>query len=252
MLVCCTDGAEGDVLNPALDAEAVKADLANVRRDELAAATSIIGYDQVVHLGYRDSGMKDSAANADPECFHQAPLEEATEKLVAIIRQERPQVLVTYPDVQEQYPHPDHLKVHDVSMAAYLAAGDPTKFPAAGPPHEVTKLFYVTWPAERVRAMHQMFLELGLESPYDEAFLARLDNYVDDTTHKVDISGFGHIRELSLKAHATQIDPNSKWWFGLPSSVQAEIYPFEHYRLAHSRLDNAVETGDDLFEGISI
>jgi mycothiol S-conjugate amidase len=114
----------------------------------------------------------------------------------------------------------------------------------------VAKLFYVTWPAERVRAMHQMFLELGLESPYDEAFLARLDNYVDDTTHKVDISGFGHIRELSLKAHATQIDPNSKWWFGLPSSVQAELYPFEHYRLADSRLSGFVESGNDLFEGL--
>ena len=250
VLVCCTDGAEGDVLNPALDAEAVKADLANVRREELAAATSIIGYDRVVHLGYRDSGMKDSPANDHPECFHQAPLEEATEKLVAILRAERPQVLVTYPDVQEQYPHPDHLKVHDVSMAAYLAAGDPTKYQDAGPAHEVAKLFYVTWPAERVRAMHQMFLELGLESPYDEAFLARLDNYVDDTTHKVDISGFGHIRELSLKAHATQIDPNSKWWFGLPSSVQAELYPFEHYRLADSRLSGFVESGNDLFEGL--
>jgi mycothiol S-conjugate amidase len=98
--------------------------------------------------------------------------------------------------------------------------------------------------------MHEMFGELGLESPYDADFLKRLDNYVDDTTHKVDISGFGHIRELSLKAHATQIDPNSKWWFGLPSSVQAELYPFEHYRLAHSRLGGGDEAGDDLFEGL--
>ncbi len=251
VLVCCTDGAEGDVHNPALDAEAVKADLKNVRRQELEAATAIIGYDRVVHLDYRDSGMADSEANAHPESFHQAPLEEATEKLVAILREERPQVLITYPDVQDQYPHPDHLKVHDISMAAFLASGDPGAFPSAGPAHQVDRLFYVTWPAERVRKMHEMFVELGLESPYDAEFLARIDAHVDDATHKVDITGFGHIRELALKAHATQVDPTSKWWFGLPSDVQAEIYPFEHYRLALPVPEGEPQDASDLFEGLA-
>ena len=85
-LVCCTGGEEGDILNPALDRPEVRANLADVRRDELARAAEAIGYDTVHLLGYRDSGMADSPTNDHPECFAQAPLDEAVERLVRIIR----------------------------------------------------------------------------------------------------------------------------------------------------------------------
>ncbi len=100
VLVCCTGGEEGDILNPAMDRPEVRADLEAVRRQELDAAAEIIGYDEVVMLGYRDSGMPDSEANARPEAFANAPLDEAVGRLVEIIRRERPQVVVTYGDDQ--------------------------------------------------------------------------------------------------------------------------------------------------------
>ena len=90
VLVCCTGGEEGEILNPALDTPEIRADLAAVRREELARATEIIGYDEVVMLGYRDSGMAGSEANANPDCFAAAPLDEAVARLVAVVRRTRP------------------------------------------------------------------------------------------------------------------------------------------------------------------
>ena len=163
VLVCCTGGEEGDILNPAMDTPEVRADIGRVRMAELKAATDIIGYDDTVMLGYRDSGMPDTEANARPDSFAQAPLDEAVERLVAIIRRERPQVIITYPDGQNEYPHPDHLRVHEISLPAFDAAGDPDRFPDAGPPFTPSKLYYSVWPAERFRQIHAKFLELGPE-----------------------------------------------------------------------------------------
>src|SRR5580658_7030075 len=150
VLVCCTGGEEGDILNPALDSPEVRADLAAVRMAELAAATNVIGYDEVVMLGYRDSGMPDTPANARPDCFARAPLDEAVGRLVAHIRRTRPQVVVTYGDDQEGYPHPDHLRVHEVSLAAFNAAGDRDAYPNRGEPFQPLKLYYVGWSGARV------------------------------------------------------------------------------------------------------
>src|SRR5580700_5061791 len=106
VLVCCTGGEEGEILNKAMDLPEVRENLAAVRAEELVRATTIIGYDEVVLLGYRDSGMPDTPANQNPDSFAMAPLDEAVGRLVAIIRRVRPQVIITYPEEQNQYPHP--------------------------------------------------------------------------------------------------------------------------------------------------
>ncbi|HWJ96796.1 MAG TPA: PIG-L family deacetylase, partial [Acidimicrobiales bacterium] len=127
-LVCCTGGEAGEILNPAMDRPEVHADLAAVRRAELDASAAAIGFHEVVMLGYRDSGMPDSPENADPRCFARAPEDEAVGRLVAVIRRVRPHVILTYGDEQSGYPHPDHLRVHDISIIAWDAAGDPARF----------------------------------------------------------------------------------------------------------------------------
>ena len=99
-LVCCTGGEAGDILNPAMDRPEVRDNLAEVRREELARATEAIGYETVEMLGYHDSGMPDMPENARPDNFWNAPLDEAIGRLVAIIRRDRPQVIVTYPEDQ--------------------------------------------------------------------------------------------------------------------------------------------------------
>ncbi|MGO8875544.1 MAG: PIG-L family deacetylase, partial [Acidimicrobiales bacterium] len=173
VLVTCTGGEEGDILNPAMDTPEVKADIGAVRARELEEAVEIIGYDELILLGYRDSGMLDSEANARPESFASAPLEEAIGKLVTEIRRTKPQVIITYGDDHSGYPHPDHIRVHDISIAAWDAAGDPQAFPDAGEPFEPLKLYYTVWSKRRIVATHEKVLELGLESPFDERWLDR-------------------------------------------------------------------------------
>jgi mycothiol S-conjugate amidase len=248
VLVCCTGGEEGEILNPALDNDEVRSKLPEVRRAELDASAAIIGYDEVVLLGYRDSGMPDSEANARPDAFANAPLDEAVGRLVAIIREHRPQVLVTYPEVQTEYPHPDHLRVHEITMAAWLAAGDPDRYPEAGEAYSPAKLYYTVFPRKRMFAVHQKFVELGLESPFDDKWLERFEREEPMTT-SIDVTGFD-VRGDALRAHATQVDPNSPFWFGLPPEIQKTLHPYDDYYLAASRVGSTDVTEDDLFAGI--
>ena len=264
VLVCCTGGELGDIANPAMDRPEIKENLAAVRAEELRLATEIIGFSEVVMLGYRDSGMADSEGNDDPESFHQAPLDEAVGRLVAVIRRTKPQVIVTYGDDQQGYPHPDHLKVHDITIPAFERAGDIAWYPEAGDPWEPQKLYYSVWSRERAQLMHSRFVELGIESPYSEEWLNRpwQDHRV---TTRVNVGDYHDVRTNALLAHATQIDPTSKWWFGLPEDEARTVYPFEDYTLARSRVEaiagedlvGPLELGasarvreDDLFHGV--
>jgi mycothiol S-conjugate amidase len=248
VLVCCTGGEEGDILNPDMDREEVRANLPEIRRAELQAAAGIIGYDEVVWLGYRDSGMPDSEANSRPDCFARADLDEAVGRLVAIIRRVRPQVIVTYADDQRGYPHPDHLRVHEISLPAFDAAADPDQYPDAGRPWQPLKLYYTSWSRARIEAMHNKFLELGLESPFGEDWFKR-PSQDERITTRVDTSTVADVRRRALLAHATQVDPKSPFWFGLPPEVADAVYPADDYQLARSLVPTEVPE-DDLFAGV--
>ncbi len=248
-LVCCTGGEEGDILNPAMDLPEVRENIGAVRRKELAKAAKIIGYRDVHYLGYRDSGMPESEANNNPDCFANAPLDEAVERLVRIIREEKPHVIVTYPDDQQGYQHPDHLKVFDISIPAWEAAGDPTKFLQSGDPWTPLKLYYTTWSRARIEALHAMFKKLELESPFNDAWFDRPSQDHRITT-KINVSDHSQRRTDALLAHATQVDPESPFWFGLPSDKSAEAYPWDDYILAFNRA-GPISEETDLFEGIT-
>lgn len=248
VLVCCTGGEEGDILNPAMDTPEVRADLQAVREAELAEATQVIGYDDVVMLGYRDSGMPDSEANARPDCFARADLDEAVGRLVEIIRRERPQVIVTYNDDQSGYPHPDHLRVHEITLPAFALAGDPTAYPGTGEPWAPQKLYYTVWSRTRIEKMHARMLELGIESPFTPEWFER-PSHDHRITTAVDVSDWYHVRKGALLAHATQVDPASPFWFGLPDGEMATIHPYDDYVLAQSRVPTATPESD-LFAGL--
>jgi mycothiol S-conjugate amidase len=248
VLVCCTGGEEGDILNPAMDKEEVKADIGRVRKEELDRAAAIIGYDEVVRLGYRDSGMPDSEANKNPEAFANAPFDEAVGRLVEVIRRTRPQVVITYGDEREWYPHPDHLRVHEITQPAVERAADPAWHPEAGEPWQVSKIYFNVWSRKRITAMHEKYLELGLESPWGDRWLDR-PSQDDNITTTIDITGHTHVRLDALLAHATQIDPNSPFWFGLPRDVAEAIHPYDDYVREWSLVD-APTPEDDLFAGV--
>ncbi len=252
-LVCATGGEAGDILNPAMEREDVRANLTAVRRSELHASVEAIGYHELEWLGYRDSGMPDTEPNAHPSCFAQADLDEATGRLVEIIRRLKPHVILTYADDQQGYQHPDHLRVHDISVLAFDRAGDPDWYPALGAPWEPKKLYYSVWSRARMLAHHAKYAELELESPYsDERWFKRpsLDHRI---TTKIEISQFYGARRAALLAHATQIDPAASFWFGLTDEASVEAYPFDDYILAQSRVGDIPDEHDpetDLFAGI--
>src|SRR5262245_43595554 len=129
VLVTCTGGEVGEISDSRL---ATPETLAEVRRKELLQACAILRVGRLHLLGYRDSGMMGTPDNAHPASFYQASLEEATARLVALVRRERPQVLVTY-DERGFYGHPDHIRANQITVAAFGAAGDPTRWPRSGP-----------------------------------------------------------------------------------------------------------------------
>jgi mycothiol S-conjugate amidase len=261
VLVCCTGGEEGDLQNPSLrevgqpfhglEPAEVRKLVASMRANELAAAAEVIGFDEVQMLGYRDSGMVDTEPNNHPDSFHQADLDEAVGRLVAIIRRTKSQVIITYGDDQAGYPHPDHLRVHDISVLAFDRAGDPDWYQDLGAPFTPSKLYYSTWTKKRLVAVHEAMLELTGESPFAKDWLDRPGQDHRVTT-KVDCTDYQWARTGALMAHATQVDPNADWWFGLNDEQLAAVYPWEDWILARSVIGTIPDDDSerDLFAGI--
>lgn len=253
VLVCCTGGEAGDILNPAVDTPDTRANLYAVRMAELQASVDVLGYASLHLLGYHDSGMPDSETNARPDNFANAPLDEAVERFVRIIRAERPQVIITYRDEQNFYPHPDHIRVHEISGPAFDAAGDPDAFPDSGDPWQPSKLYYVAWSIARVKALHEAYLARGEESAYTSWFERGFDtDRKDEFTTLIDVGDFLAKRRASLLAHRTQVDPEGHW-MRLPDDVVREVFPWEEFTLVRSLVDNGVADGefeDDLFAGL--
>ena len=212
MVVTCTGGERGSILNPAMDRPGVLDDMPAIRRAEMARAAEILG---VSHrwLGYVDSGLPegDPLPPLPEGCFALGDLDEQVGALVAVIREFRPHVLVTY-DERGGYPHPDHIRCHEISVAAFDAAGDPDRYPDAGEPWQPLKLYYSHgFSRARMEAFHAALLARGLESPYGEW----LANWSADTpdpgarvTTRVQCADWFPVRDEALLAHATQIDPD--------------------------------------------
>jgi mycothiol S-conjugate amidase len=251
-VVTLTDGSRGDILNPAMDRPGVLERMAEIRQEEIARALEILGVEEHHWLGYVDSGyiedFKGDGSLLEPDCFYNADLDEAVERLVGIVRSQRPDVLVTYPE-NGGYPHPDHIRCHDVSVAAFDAAGDPERFPDAGPPWQPRKLYYVgAFNRLKVEALHAACAERGLESPFT-GWLERWDpDEVDPSTTSVEVADYLHQRSQALIAHATQVDPNGMW-FSIPDEIVAEVYPYEDFELARSLVETDIPE-DSLFAGL--
>jgi mycothiol S-conjugate amidase len=253
VLVCCTGGEAGDILNPAVEHPGSAAAMHELRMAELDESVRVLGYGSLHLLGYHDSGMPDTETNERPDNFANAPLGEAVGRLVAIIRAERPQVIITYREDRSFYPHPDHIRVHEITLPAYDLAGDPDAYPELGEPWQPSKLYYVGWSLARVKALHAAYLTRGEESPYEQWFERGFgEDRIDDHTTLIDVGDFLFKRREALLAHRTQVDPNG-FWMRLPDDVIREVFPWEEFVLARSLVDNGVPDGefeDDLFAGI--
>ena len=252
LVVTLTDGSRGSVLNPKLDTPEVAARITEIRAAEMDRAREILGVRQVF-LGYVDSGLPegDPLPPLPEGCFALGDLREQTAALVELIRKERPHVVTTY-DENGGYPHPDHIRCHEVTVAAFEAAGDPQAFPEAGDPWQPLKLYYNhTFHKSRVVALHEALLAEGLESPYADWLASWEDKPGDEErlTTRVECSEFFPLRDDALRAHATQVDPDGRW-FHVPLELQRRVWPTEDFQLARSHVETALPE-HDLFEGIA-
>ncbi|WP_174720221.1 MULTISPECIES: mycothiol conjugate amidase Mca [unclassified Cryobacterium] len=250
MILSCTGGERGSILNEALLGHPLaERDLPGLRRLEMAEAQRALGV-QHRWLGYEDSGMNEDGS-VPRNSFADIPVAISAEPVVRLIREFRPQVLVTY-DEKGGYPHPDHIRCHDVSMEAYRAAADPTRYPDAGEPWQVEKLYYDRiFNLERVDAM---FLELSVTEP-DSPLLEPLGaarewmkDYPKLATTHVPVGDFLEVRDAALRAHASQVAPTSSFFFW-PNDLIREAWPYEDFQLVESKVDTVIPESD-LFTGI--
>lgn len=261
-VVSCTGGEAGSILNPAMERPEVVANLASVRNEEMAEAARILGIDHV-WLGFVDSGLPegDPLPPLPGGCFALVPLAESARALVEVIRRVRPHVVTTY-DESGGYPHPDHIRCHEVTVAAFDAAGDPSQFPDAGPAWQPAKLYYHrSFSRSRIMRLHEAAEAAGIASPWAD----RIQEWIEkaeaegesvevldtDTqiTTRVPCGDFFGVRDRALLAHRTQIDPDGGW-FGLPLEIQADAWPTEDFQLARSLVATLLPE-DDLFTGVA-
>lgn len=250
LVVSCTGGERGDVLNPKLkDDPEVLRDIAEVRRREMAAAAAVLDV-QHEWLGFVDSGLPEGDPKPPlPEgCFALEPLEVAAAPLVRLVRRFRPHVMTTYNE-EGGYPHPDHIMCHRVSVEAFEAAGDPDRYPGTGEPWQPLKLYYDQgFSKAKIVAFHEAMLADGLESPFTEWLSRWEDRKPREATTRIDCADFFGVRDRALLAHATQIDPDG-FFFQVPHELQRRVWPTEEFELARSLVPTDLPE-DDLFAGV--
>ncbi|MDJ0339234.1 mycothiol conjugate amidase Mca [Cryobacterium sp. PH31-O1] len=250
LIVSCTGGERGSVLNPALNGHAMaERDISGLRRIEMQSAQRALG---VLHrwLGFEDSGMNEDKS-VPPNSFAAIPLEYSAEPLVALVREFRPQVLITY-DENGGYPHPDHIRCHEVSLEAFRAAADPDRYPNAGAPWQIDKLYYDRiFNLERVDAMYLALSVTEPDSPLLEPLGAareRMGEYPQLATTHVPAGEFLEVRDEALRAHASQVAPDHTFFFW-PNDLVREAWPYEDFQLVESKVDTIMPEYD-LFAGI--
>ncbi|WP_089940620.1 PIG-L family deacetylase [Candidatus Entotheonella palauensis] len=248
-VVICTGGEEGEIHDPDLDAEADKPRLREIREQELRNACSILGVSELRLLGYRDSGMAETPANSHPEAFWRADRTEAVGRLVRVIRELRPHVIVT-----EQsggaYSHPDHVMCHVVSVAAFHAAGDVQAYPEAGTAWNVSKLYTIAhiddgaWETLRPEFKAAGF-DLGKRRPRRKGRPSP-----EAATVALDVRPYSDIQRRALLAHRTQI-PLSSMWARLPDELYRRAFATAYFMRVHPPAA-AQERESDLCHGVPL
>ena len=250
VLVCATRGEAGEIADPSL---ATPEHLGLVREQELRCACNQLGIDELHLLGYRDSGMAGTPENNHPRALARADFDEVVGRIVAHIRREQPDVIVTF-DETGGYGHPDHIAIHYQTKAAFAAAADPARYPEQRElglePHQAAKLYFTAIPRRFFRDAVQKMQELGMEVP--ERYWRRLEEPFglpdEACTTDVYVPDFWDTKQAAIRCHATQLNPDSIF-SALPSDVMRQLMAWECFQLAASHVG---EDGDshDLFAGL--
>jgi N-acetyl-1-D-myo-inositol-2-amino-2-deoxy-alpha-D-glucopyranoside deacetylase len=234
VLVTGTRGEAGEIYN--MDEAATRPKLGEVRTKELEAAARILGVDRVEFLNYRDSGMVGTPENDDPRSFHQAPLKEAAAKLAGILREERPDVVVTY-DSDGTYGHPDHIKAHHVTNAALDLLDKEGWRPG--------KVYYTAIP----RSLMEQFMQQVPEEDRRNDTIQIIGTPDELVTTRLDVGDYVDRKREAFAAHVTQNDPNS-WFTTMADQLYRLAFGTEYYQLARGKAGSELPEAD-LFLGIA-
>jgi N-acetyl-1-D-myo-inositol-2-amino-2-deoxy-alpha-D-glucopyranoside deacetylase len=250
VLICATRGEAGEISDPKL---ATPEQLGQVREGELRCACQKLGIDDLFFLDYRDSGMAGTPENAHPHALAKADFDQAVGKIVAHIRRERPDVVVTF-DESGGYGHPDHIAIHHHTRAAFAAATDPDRYPeqleTGLAPHQAKKLYYTAIPSRFFRDVAAKMQAMGIQIP--ERYLRRLEEGLglpdDACTTDVNVQDFWGTKQAAIQCHATQLSPDSVFAM-LPPDIMRDLQAWECFQLAESYVG---EDGDshDLLAGL--
>src|SRR5947199_9698465 len=204
-LICATRGEVGEIADPAL---ATPANLGQVREGEMRAAAGVLGVRNLWFLDYRDSGMAGTPENEDPRAFGHAGAAEVVGKLVAIIRQFRPQVMVTF-DESGAYGHPDHIAIYRYTTSAFHAAADGVQYPDLGPAHSVSKLYYSSFPRSALRAIGEWMSVQNYEGSFRGLDPEKLGMPDEQINVWLNVEPWREQKDRSRSMHRTQLDPNN-------------------------------------------
>ncbi|UFS59863.1 mycothiol conjugate amidase Mca [Subtercola endophyticus] len=255
MVVSCTSGERGSILNENLESRSwAERDIAGLRRYEMAAAQAAVGF-QHRWLGYADSGLPEEGDPLPANAFGAIPTHLSVRPLVALVREFKPQVLLTY-DENGGYPHPDHIRCHDISVLAYELAADESYAPELGPAWQVSKLYYDRiFSYQRMQSIYSLLLETDPESPLLESF-TEMKRWMTEApflaTTQIPAGEYFESRDAALLAHASQVSPDSSFFFW-PNELQRKAWPYEDYQLIDSKValpERGEALESDFFEGI--
>jgi LmbE family N-acetylglucosaminyl deacetylase len=251
-VVTCTGGEEGEIHDPDLDPVADLPRLGEIRERELRNACEILGVRALRLLGYRDSGMLDTPGNQHPDAFCNADPAEAAGRLVKVIRELRPLVMVVEPP-GGLYSHPDHVKCHQVGVDAYHAAADENAHPEAGPAWQVPKLYAaVTIDDGRWTALLPEFKALGLDVSWLEKRQSRAESRPgpETATIALDVAPYSEVQRAALLAHRTQI-PKDSFSVRLPEDLRRRAFATAYFVRMHPPVAPG-EREHDLLDGLDL
>ncbi|TMD43632.1 MAG: hypothetical protein E6I90_11150 [Chloroflexi bacterium] len=244
-LVCATRGEVGEIADPAL---ATPENLGQVREGEMRAAAEVLGVHNLWFLDYRDSGMAGTPENADPRAFAQASAAEVVGKLVKIIREFRPQVIITF-DESGAYGHPDHIAIYRYTTSAFHAAADAVQYADLGPAHSVSKLYYSSFPRSALRAIGEWMSTQNYEGSFSGLDPEKLGMPDEQINVWLNVEPWREQKDRSRSMHRTQLDPNNLM-AKIPEEIQQNWRSHECYQLAASRVGPDVPGENNLFARI--
>ena len=246
VLVCATRGEAGEISDPSL---ATPERLGEVREQELRCACQILKVDELCFLGYRDSGMAGTPDNQHPDCLVQAPLEAVTAQIVASIRKHRPQVVICDNEFGG-YGHPDHIKLHQATVAAFAAAADPARFPEAGLPHQPERLYFTAFSMGLLKVVVRLMPLFGRDprkfGRNGDIDLTQMVSWETPVHARIDVRAYYDVKQRASACHRSQGGPGEAFRW-LPGFVVRRMFGFETFQQGNPPPQPSAALRRDLF-----